>query len=93
MNKKLTQKAVALKYEQNSDNAPKVVAKGKGYIADKIKELAKANNIPIREDADLLQILEAIDLNSEIPIEAFSAVAEILSYIYKQNAALKNLNN
>ncbi len=93
MNKKLTQKAVALKYSQENDNAPKVVAKGKGYIADKIKELAIGNDIPIKEDSDLVQILEAIDLNSEIPIEAFSAVAEILSYIYKQNAELKNSYN
>ncbi len=90
MNKKLTEKVVALKYERESDNAPKVVAKGQGYIADKIKEIALANNVPIKEDADLLQILDAMDLNSEIPIEAFTAVAEILSYIYRQNDELKN---
>ena len=80
--------AVALGYDQAKDNAPKVLAKGQGEIADKIIEIAQANNIEIRSDADLLQILKAVDINQEIPLEAFAAVAEIISYIYQQNGKM-----
>ena len=78
--------AVALGYNKEKDNAPVVLAKGQGDIADKILALAKENDIEIRQDADLLQVLKAVDINQEIPVEAFAAVAEILSYIYQQNA-------
>lgn len=78
--------AVALGYEQDKNAAPVVLAKGQGEIASKIIALAEENGIEIRKDADLLQILKTVDINQEIPIEAFAAVAEILSYIYNQNA-------
>lgn len=80
-----TDYAVALGYDPQKDNAPKVLAKGQGHVADKIIQIAIEEGIEIRQDADLLQILKAVDIDSEIPIEAFSAVAEIISYIYKQN--------
>ena len=80
--------AVALGYDRQKDNAPKVLAKGQGEIAEKIIEIARANNIEIRQDADLLQILKAVDINQEIPLEAFAAVAEIISYIYQQNGKM-----
>ena len=47
---------------------------------------SQENDIEIRQDADLLQILKAVNINQEIPVEAFAAVAEIISYIYQQNA-------
>ena len=78
--------AVALGYDQDKNNAPVVMAKGSGEIAQKIIKIAEENNIEIRKDADLLQILKAVDINEEIPVEAFAAVAEIISYIYSQNA-------
>ena len=78
--------AVALGYDQNKDNAPVVLAKGVGEIAQKIIKIAEENGIEIRKDADLLQILKAVDINEEIPVEAFAAVAEIISYIYQKNA-------
>ena len=78
--------AVALGYDQNKDNAPIVLAKGAGEIAQKIIKIAEENGIEVRQDADLLQILKAVDINEEIPVEAFAAVAEIISYIYQQNA-------
>ncbi len=77
--------AVALEYDSQKHNAPIVTAKGQGEIAQKIIRLALDNNIEIRQDADLVQILRAVDINEEIPIEAFAAVAEIISYIYQQN--------
>lgn len=77
--------AVALRYDQETDNAPKVTASGKGYIAEKIIEIAFQHGVKVREDSDLAEILSAVEINAEIPVEAFAAVAEILSYIYKAN--------
>ena len=56
------------------------------YFAVPATKIAEENGIEIKKDADLLQILKAVDINQEIPIEAFAAVAEILSYIYNKNA-------
>lgn len=80
-----TDYAVALGYDMEKQNAPKVLAKGQGHVAEKIIQIALDQGIEIRQDADLIQILKAVDIDSEIPIEAFSAVAEIISYIYQQN--------
>ncbi len=77
--------AAALKYEPGGGTAPRIVAKGKGEVARKIIELAKASGIPIRKDADLAGLLSAIELDDEIPLEAFAAVAEILGFIYRAN--------
>jgi flagellar biosynthesis protein len=82
-------KAVALKYNKGKDSAPKVVAKGKGYIAEKIIEAAKENNVPLYEDKNLSQVLEALDLDTEIPPELYRAVAEVLAFIYKLNTMAK----
>ena len=78
-------KAVALKYNRGKDNAPKVVAKGKGIIAEKIIETARENNVPLYEDKNLSQVLEALDIDTEIPHELYRAVAEVLAFIYKLN--------
>jgi flagellar biosynthesis protein len=77
------QQAVALRYEPERDRAPKLVAKGQGYLAEKILELARQHHIPVREDKNLLQILSRLDLNQEIPAEVYKAVAEILAFIYR----------
>lgn len=74
--------AVALRYNGGADDAPRVVAKGQGSLAEQIIALAKARGIEIRRDADLVNLLEAVPLDAPIPIEAYVAVAEILSYIY-----------
>jgi len=79
------EKAVALSYDPNRADAPQIVAKGKGALADRILEIAFAAGIKVRQDADLVEILEAVDLDREIPIEAFQAVAEILAYVYRAN--------
>lgn len=79
--------AVALEYDPETSGAPKVTASGYGYIAEKILEMAFACGIKVRQDADLAEILAAVDIDSEIPPQAFAAVAEILSYIYQLNAA------
>ncbi len=82
-------KAVALKYDQTLDRAPKVVAKGKNELAEKIIALAKENDVPMVEDQNLAQILEALDLETEIPPELYRAVAEVLAFIYRLNIQSK----
>lgn len=83
-----TAKAVALSYEPDVADAPRVVAKGKGALAERILEVAFAAGVKVRSDADLVEILQAVDLESEIPIEAFQAVAEILAYVYRVNGMM-----
>ncbi len=80
-------KAVALKYDRKKDNAPRVIAKGRGEIAEKIIEVARAHNVPLYEDKNLIQILEALDLETEIPPELYRAVAEVLAFIYRLNSS------
>ncbi len=77
--------AVALQYEPDGEHAPKVVAGGRGAVAEQILRLAFAAGVRVRSDADLAEMLSAIDIESEIPIEAFAAVAEILAYVYRLN--------
>ena len=67
--------AVALHQVSEADRAPKVVASGRGIIAEQILEVAFSMGIKVREDADLAQVLSAVNEESEIPVEAFSAVA------------------
>ncbi len=88
---KSKKEAVALKYNKTKDRAPKVVAKGKGVAAKNILEFAKENNIPIKEDPELVQILSKLDIYDEIPPELYKAVAKILSFIYKTKEYFKEI--
>ena len=83
--KKQNRSAVSLKYDSRVNKSPLVTAKGKGLIADKIIALAKKNNIPIKEDPDLVHLLSQVDLNREIPASLYKVVAELLSFVYKLN--------
>lgn len=83
--KSKTPLAVALQFDPGRDRAPKVTAGGRGRIAEQILEIAFANDVKVREDPDLAQLLSAIQIDSEIPVEAFAAVAEILIYVYRAN--------
>ncbi len=74
--------AVAVKYSEDEDNAPRVVAKGWGNIADKIIQIAEAYNVPTYENKDLSILLSALDVDYEIPPELYYAVAEVLVFIY-----------
>jgi flagellar biosynthetic protein FlhB len=78
--------AVALKYDEKKMSAPKVIAKGKGFIAEKIKDIAKRRGIPIVEDKPLAKALNKIEINDYIPEELYRAIAKILAYIYKLRA-------
>jgi flagellar biosynthesis protein len=81
--------AIALKYERDKQSAPVVAAKGKGHMALQIIEIAKQYNIEIRQDKDLAQMLEKLDIDTPIPLEAYAAVAEILAYVYRANDKVK----
>ena len=85
MKSKITRKAAALRYAQGRDQAPRVVAKGRGKIAEKILDLARRHNVPLVEDRNLMQVLEALDVDTEIPPELYQAVAEVLVFVYRLN--------
>ncbi len=82
---KQSKKAVALKFDPERDLAPVVAAKGRGFIADKILEIANEYGIPVKEDSDLIQLLYKIDIEEEIPPQLYVVIAEILAFIYKIN--------
>jgi len=81
--------AVALRYKMQEDRAPKVVAKGGGVIAEKIIALAREYGVPIHKDPDIAQILSKIDLMEEIPPELYTAVAQILAFVYQMSQKRK----
>lgn len=88
-NKPVIQKAVALEYHRGVDAAPMVTASGRGVLAEQILQVAFDRGIKVREDAELVEILSLVEVDSPIPLEAFAAVAEILAHVYEANAALK----
>jgi flagellar biosynthesis protein len=77
--------AAALGYERNKDRAPRVLAQGRAQVAENILQRAAAHGIPIERDPDLLQCLEPLAVGSEIPLEAYVAVAQILAFLYQRN--------
>ena len=82
-------RAVAIEYDRKSDAAPRITASGRGAIAEQILQLAFAHGVKVREDADLIEVLSKIEVDSPIPLEAFAAVAEILTYVYNANDTIK----
>ena len=81
--------AIALSYERDKSQLPKVAAKGKGLMAEAIIKLAREHNIEVRQDSDLALLLSKLDIDMPIPLEAYAAVAEILAYVYKANDKAK----
>lgn len=84
-------KAVALRYTPVVQQAPTVVAKGKGRTAEEIVKRAKEYGVPIQEDASLVEVLSKLDLDQEIPPELYRLVAEVLSFIYRTDARAKQM--
>lgn len=76
--------AIALAYTGEDGKAPIVLAKGKGFVAERIREIAKENKIPVLERKPLARALFAsVEVGKEIPYELFKAVAEVLAYVYR----------
>lgn len=80
-------KAVALKYTPGQSEAPVVIAKGQGFVADMILQKAKDNGVAVQEDAALVEVLSKLDLDQQIPAELYQLVAEVLSYVYQSDRA------
>lgn len=77
--------AAALAYDRSKDAAPRVSARGKGVIAERILDLAREHGVPIKEDPALAQVLSRLDIDEQIPVELYRAVAEILAFVYRLN--------
>jgi flagellar biosynthesis protein len=82
-----TQLAVALHYDKSG--APRVVAKGRGSIGEKIIEVAKAHDIPIEENEVLAGALSNVELGDEIPAELYKAVAEVLIFVLRLSGRIR----
>ncbi len=82
-NPNVTKKAVALKYDMEQNQAPKLVAKGKGHVAENILEAARKGQVPVYQNKSLVNMLMALELDKEIPTELYTTVAEILAYVYR----------
>jgi flagellar biosynthesis protein len=80
-------KTIAVALKKEGDETPVVVASGRGSLAEAILEVAFAAGVKVREDADLAELLVAADVDLPIPPSAFEAVAEIMTYLYRANAA------
>lgn len=76
-------RAVAIRYEQQKEDAPRIVAKGAGDVADAIIRTASENSVPVMEDTSLVNALISLDIDSVIPAELYQATAEVLAYVYK----------
>lgn len=83
--KKETAVAAAIEYDGEKDPAPRVTARGRGVAAEKIIALARKHGVPIKEDPALAQILSRLDIDEQIPVELYKAVAEILVFVYSLN--------
>lgn len=73
--------AIALEYNPNEDDAPKIIATGKGLVAEKIIEKAKEEAIPVHEDGKLAATLSKLEIGDMIPPELYEAVAEVLIFV------------
>jgi len=91
MNEK-RKKAVALSYEKSMDEAPRVTASGKGFIAEEIIERAEAHNIPVLEDPSLVEVLAELNINEQIPEELFQVVSEVFAFIYRTDKQTEKEN-
>lgn len=84
--------AVAIEGGSNPNALPRVIASGRGLLAEQILKLAFENNIKVRQDEDLVELLAMLDLDHHIPAEAVIAVAEVLARVFEANSALGNTN-
>ena len=81
----MNKKAVALKYDENRDVAPVIVASGLGYMAERIVEMANENGVPVYEDNSLATVLTQLDLGTAIPEELYQAIVDIYAYFLRYN--------
>ena len=83
-----TQIAVALAYETGTSAAPRVIAKGRGVIAERIIELAEENDVVIEANGPLAEALSGAELDETIPVELYQAVAEVIGFVLRARQRL-----
>jgi flagellar biosynthesis protein len=81
--------AIAIKYDVEKGRAPKIMATGKGNIADMILQVAEENKVPFYEDSSLSDLLSKLELDAEIPAELYTLVAEVLAFVYQLDKLAK----
>jgi flagellar biosynthesis protein len=77
----VTATAVALRYD--GTGAPRVTARGRGEVAERILAIAREHQVPVREDRNLVQLLALVELGDEVPAELYRAVAEVIAFAYR----------
>lgn len=77
------EEAVALRYDKDRENAPRVVAKGRGHVARQLLAVARKHAVPVYQNQTVSQLLMAVELDREIPPELYQAVANVLAYVYR----------
>lgn len=87
---KQQQKAVAIVYDEKNPSAPKVLASGRGLVAENIIEKAREAGIHIHEDPNLVELLAKVPIGDEIPVELYQTVAEVLAFVYQVNEKFKH---
>lgn len=89
MSQLLDRKAVALRYLPGEDSAPVLLAKGKGYLAERIIEVARENGIYVHPDRALVELLMEVEVSDQIPPQLYRVVAKVLAMVYRVNERLK----
>ena len=79
------QRAIALRYDRDKEQAPRIVAKGSGYLAERILEAARSHGITVYEDKELIELLSRLELYQVIPAELYQVIAEVLAFVYRLN--------
>lgn len=89
MNAPLPRRAAALSYDEHTDAAPRVVAKGHGAVAEQIVQRAVQAGVPIMESEALAQALVKVELDAQVPAQLYLAVAEVLAWVYRLDAEVQ----
>ena len=87
-----THLSVAIKYDPDTMDSPKILAKGADHVAMRIREIARENEIPLVENPPVARLLHKLDLGASVPEEMFKAVAEILAHVYSLKNSAKQWN-
>ena len=81
--------AVALRYDKSKDSAPRVVATGRGWLGQKIIDVAREHGVPLEQNPDLAEALSTLELDEEIPEQLYRVVAQILGFILRASGHLR----
>jgi flagellar biosynthesis protein len=79
------QEAVALRYSKDKEDAPRVVAKGRGFVAQQLLAVARRHAVPVYQNQAVTNLLMAVELDREIPPDLYQAVANVLAYVYRMD--------